>query len=114
MENFKNIITLLNNPDTMELGATLAVSQGLGEKILAFYKLKRSRQNYKKRDLFFSPKNELNNYMFCNSKICKKRNKQHKFSAIRNLYSDILICINEELFISNFSNFSNFSNSLND
>ena len=53
MEDFKNIITLLNNPDTLELGANLAVSQGLGEKILAFYKLKRSRQNYKKRDLFF-------------------------------------------------------------
>ena len=108
MEDFKNIITLLNNPDTLELGATLAVSQGLGEKILAFYKLKRSRQNYKKRDLFFSPKNQFKNYMFCNSKVCEKRNKQHKFSAIRNCYSDIIICINEELFI------SNFSNSLND
>ena len=104
MEDFKNIITLLNNPDTMELGATLAVAAGAGEKIVSLYKLKRSRQNYKKRDLFFNPKNELNNYMFCNSKICKKRDKQHKFSAIRNFYSDIIICINQELFISNFSN----------
>jgi len=108
MENFKNIITLLNNPDTMELGATLAVSQGLGEKILAFYKLKRSRQNYKKRDLFLGRKNSLANYMFYVPQICKKRNKQYKFSELRNLYSDIIICINEELFI------SNFSNSLND
>ena len=103
MEDFKNIITLLNNPDTLELGATLAVSQGFGEKILAFYKLKRSRQNYKKRDLFFNRKNELNNYMFCNSKVCKKRNKQYKFSELRNLYSDIIIQLNEVI----------FSNSLN-
>ena len=39
MEDFKNIITLLNNPETLELGATLAVSQGLGEKIVSLYKI---------------------------------------------------------------------------
>ena len=64
MENFKNIIALLNSPETMELGATLAVSQGLDQKVLSFYKLKRSRQNYKKRDFLFSSKNSLSNYMF--------------------------------------------------
>jgi hypothetical protein len=104
MENFKNIITLLNNPETLELGTTLAVSQGLGEKIITFYKLKRSRQNYKKRDLFFSKKNELSNCMFCNSKVCKKRNKQYKFSEIRNFYSEIIIQLNESIFISNSLN----------
>ena len=98
MENFKNIIALLNSPETMELGATLAVSQGLGEKIVSFYKLKRSRQNYKRRDMFFSKKNALDNHMVCNPKICKKRIKQHKFSEIRNKYSDIIICINEATF----------------
>ena len=103
MENFKNIITLLNNPETMELGATLAVSQGLGEKIIAFYKLKRSRQNYKKRDLFLGRKNSLANYMFYLPQICKKRNKLYKFSEIRNCYSDIIIQLNEVI----------FSNSLN-
>lgn len=49
MEDFKNIITLLNNPDTLELGATLAVSQGLGEKIKSLYKIKQTRQVYKYR-----------------------------------------------------------------
>ncbi len=98
MENFKNIIALLNSPETMELGATLAVSQGLGEKIVSFYKLKRSRQKYKGRDFFLSSKNSLSNYMFCVPQICKKRNKQYKFSEIRNKYSDIIICINEATF----------------
>ena len=98
MENFKNIIALLNSPETMELGATLVVSQGLDQKVLSFYKLKRSRQKYKKRDYFHSSKNSLANYMFCVPQICKKRNKQHKFSEIRNKYSDIIICINDEIF----------------
>ena len=97
MENFKNIIALLNSPETMELGATLAVSQGLDQKVLSFYKLKRIRQNYKKRDYFHSSKNSLANYMFCTPQICKKRNKQHKFSEIRSFYSDIIICINEAI-----------------
>ena len=97
MENFKNIITLLNSPETMELGATLAVSQGLGEKIVSFYKAKRSRQNYKKRDFFLSSKNELDNYMFYVPKVCEKRNKHYKFSEIRNMYNDIIFAINEEI-----------------
>ena len=104
MENFKNIIALLNSPETMELGATLAVSQGLEEKIVSFYKLKRLRQNYKRRDLFHSSKNSLSNYMFCLPQICKKRNKQHKFSEIRNKYSDILFYVNDAIF-SNSLNF---------
>ena len=103
MENFKNIIALLNSPETMELGATLAVSQGLDQKVISFYKAKRLRQNYKKRDLFHSSKNSLSNYMFCVPQICKKRNKQHKFSKIRNKYSDIIICINDEI-LSKFLN----------
>ena len=98
MENFKNIIALLNSPETMELGATLAVSHGLGEKIVSFYNLKRIRQNYKVRDFFNSSKNELDNNMFYVPQICKKRNKQYKFSEIRNKYSDIIICINDEIF----------------
>ena len=104
MENFKNIITLLNNPETMELGATLAVSQGLGEKIVSLYKLKRSRQNYKKRGFFLSGKNSLANEKFGTPKISHKMYKQYKFSRIRNMYSDIIFHVNEAL----------FSNSLND
>ena len=97
MENIKNIIALLNNPDTLELGATLSVSQGLGEKILAFYKLKRSRQNYKKRDFFLSRKNSFHCYMYYNYKVCEKRKKQQKFSEIRNSFNDIIIAINDSL-----------------
>ena len=97
MENFKNIIALLNSPETMELGATLAVSQGLGEKALSFYKMKRLRQNYKRRDLFFSKKNASDNYMFYVPKVCEKRIKLHKFSKIRNKYSDIIFHINEAI-----------------
>ena len=91
MEDFKNIIALLNSPETMQLGATLAVSQGLDQKVLSFYKAKRIRQNYKVRDFFNSSKNELDNNMFYVPQICKKRNKQYKFSEIRNKYSDIII-----------------------
>jgi len=98
MENFKNIITLLNNPETMELGATLAVSQGLGEKIVSLYKLKRSRQNYKKRDFFLSSKKSLTNEKFGLPKINHKMYKQYKFSRIRNMYSDIIFHVNGVLF----------------
>ena len=97
MEDFKNIIALLNSPETMELGATLAVSQGLDQKVLSFYKAKRIRQNYKKRDFFLSSKNSSDNYMFYVPKVCEKRIKLHKFSKIRNKYSDIIFHINEAI-----------------
>ena len=47
MENFKNIITLLNSQETREVGAVLAVSQGLEKKVLAFYERIRGKGNRK-------------------------------------------------------------------
>lgn len=43
MENFKNIILLLNSQETREVGAFLAVGQGLEKKVLAFYEIKRHK-----------------------------------------------------------------------
>ena len=103
MEDFKNIITLLNNPDTLELGATLAVSQGLEEKILAFYKLKRSRQNYKKR-MFFKIQSIDYSFSATAKKRLSKKNIEIDFSHKRQHFLSVIISINNVLFPSISSN----------
>ena len=99
MENFKNIITLLNNTDTMELGATLAVSQGLEEKILAFYKLKRSRQNYKKRMFISKIKTSyiINAYSlevdYLKKLQTKRANIKNRVARKRIKFTDVILAI---------------------
>jgi hypothetical protein len=103
MENFKNIITLLNNPDTLELGSTLSVSQGLSEKIIALYELKQSRQNYKRRSFFKKNKDYSLPKFFLKKSMAKRRKDKH-FSQTRNSFTDIIIQLNESIFISNSLN----------
>ena len=97
MENFKNIITLLNNPDTLELGATLAVSQGLEEKVKAFYYAKLKSQNYKNRK-FFKIQSIDYNFSATAKKRLSRKNIEISCSHARQYYLNIVISINNVLF----------------
>jgi len=103
MEDFKNIITLLDNPDTMELGATLVVSQGLEEKVKAFYYAKLKSQNYKNRKFF---KIQSIDYSFSATakKRLSKKNIEIDFSHKRQHFLSVIISINNVLFPSISSN----------
>ena len=97
MENFKNIITLLNNPDTLELGATLAVSQGLEQKVKAFYYAKLKRQQYKSKK-FFSYRQINYAFELSSKKRLSKSSIDLSFAHKRQHFFDVIISINNVLF----------------
>jgi len=104
MEDFKNIIALLNSTETRELGATLAVSQNLHEKIKAFYYAKFKSKNYSyKKYLVVRPESYTQNIYSEKSKqsLKKHRSRNHidrSFSDTRQNFLDVIISINKVLF----------------
>jgi hypothetical protein len=103
MEDFKNIIALLNNPDTLEVGANLAVSQGFEQKVKDFYYAKLKSQNYKNRKFF---KTQLIDYAFLATakKRLSKKSIESNFSNTRQNFLSVIISINNVLFPSIPSN----------
>ena len=101
MSNFKNIITLLNNPETIELGSTLAVSQGMGEKIVYLYNLKRARQKYKSRMFISKIRNSYNSYSLDVPHLkkiqTKRANIKNRVARKRIKLTDVLINVNTAL-----------------
>ena len=103
MSNFKNIITLLNNTETIELGSTLAVSQGMGKQILSFYRLKRSRQNFKSR--MFTSKTRsphiINSYSldvpYLKKLETKRGNIKNRLARRRLKLIDVILNVNNAL-----------------
>ena len=102
MENFKNIITLLDNPETLELGATLAVSQGLEEKVKAFYYTKLKRQSYNNKKFFSLQVVNSAKQSYC-KRLFKKDIEIYK-SHTRQHFLSVIISINNILFPSISSN----------
>ena len=101
MEDFKNIIALLNSPETRELGATLAVSQNLHEKVKAFYYAKLKSKN--KKFLVSRSESYTKNIFSEKAKQSLKKHRskihiEHSFSHTRQNFLDIIISINKELF----------------
>ena len=96
----QNINTFLKNEETRELGAMMAVSQGLERKFLALYEAKMLSKYYKNISTKTKVHYVLNSYSLNIALFNKKKHKQTKKNIRKydcSKYLNILVCIRDAM-----------------
>jgi len=89
----QNINTLLKNKETRELGAMMAVSQGLERKFLAFYEAKRNRKRGLK--VFFKLRKDQPSIV--TKKAIMRESQRYAKACFFSECTNILVCVRDAM-----------------